>query len=189
MIKKLDKKKGKFSFSTHSKSGYENSPTPFDQIYSSAQISLSPPVSLSCEAPPCEKIMDYTHTIQIKQTRTIDSVEIINGEPVKGKKVVITGVIQLKLEYISCQDSSQKIYFSEWELPFNSLMLQSSYHNQQLFPDEFDLRNFMVYICLDYLKISKSTEHLFETTVSLFIWLQELNATHCLKDGRLNSDS
>lgn len=185
MIKKLGEKNGRFSFCSYLKNGYENFPAPFDQIYCSTQITLSHPVSLSTEAPPCEKIMDYTHTLKIEQTKTIDSVEMTNGEPTKGKKIVITGSIQLKLEYISCQDPSQKIYFSEWELPFNSIMLQATCHNPQLFPNAFDLRNYMVYICLEYLKISPKTERRFDTTVALLIWLQELNAAHCTKDGGL----
>lgn len=172
---KLNEKNDRFVFFTRAKSGYENPPSAYDSVYCSKQITLANAVSLTSQAPPCEKVLSNTHSLRIQHAKTIDSVEIIDGKPLKGKKLIVTGIIHIKIEYISCQDSSQKAYFYHWEQPFNAVLLPSPCDNNELFSMDFNLNHFMVYAYLEYLQIFCKTEYTLDTTIALGIWLQELN--------------
>jgi hypothetical protein len=188
MNRKLDETNERFIFCTQAKSGYENPLNPYDIVYTSAQITLARQLSLSEQAPPCEKIMSKAISLRIEHAKTIDSVEIIDGIPVKGKKLIVNGMIHIKLEYISCHDPSQRIFFQDWKLPFSSVLLESSCDTQSMFPCDFELSNYMVYACTEYFKISCKATDCLDATIALRIWLQELNSRPSSMDERKYSE-
>lgn len=171
----IDEKKDKFIFCTEAKSGYEHHPGPTDSIYCSTQTTLTHSLILNNQAPPCEKILSYTHSLRIQHAKAINSIEITDGRALKGKKLIITGIIKIKIEYLSCHDTSQKAYFYSWEHPFHAVLLHTLCDHHKLFSLDFNLEDFMVYGYIEYLHISCKTESSLETTVALRIWLQELS--------------
>ncbi|AHF08450.1 DUF3794 domain-containing protein [Desulfitobacterium metallireducens] len=182
MSKKMYEQNGKFVFCTQPKSGYEHHPNPSDSVYCSTQITLVNSISLPDQTPPCQKVVLYVHTLKIQCAKKIDSIEIIDGKQKKGKKLIITGLVHLNLEYITPNDPLQKIYCYNWEQPFDAVLPQSWCDNDQLFPCDFNLNEYMVYTYTEYLEISCKTETIFDTLIALRIWLQKIDSNHSLTD-------
>ncbi|MBM7556620.1 SPOCS domain-containing protein [Halanaerobacter jeridensis] len=153
------------------KQGDEKCPQPNDIIAYSTQIILDGQCSIPETKPDKEKIIATHHNIKVKKVETIDSSEVIDGNEIRGKKVIVAGIFNLGIEY-SAKTPDQRVHFFHCSFPFQAIVFQKVEGEERLFPVDFNLENYLVHVCVEDLQVEQIDERTIDRAVVLLIWLQ-----------------
>lgn len=137
-------------------------PKPGDVISFHTQIMLNGVLEIPFYKPPAEDVLNAIHEINVTKFTTIT----VKKPP--GMKVLVVGTFMFGVEYIA-KVEDQKVHFAHWELPFQALIKNN---DGSLLPLDFDIKNYIVHVCVEHLEFSEIDERTISKEIVLLIWLQ-----------------
>lgn len=145
-----------------SSSGYEVCPKSREEVVYFTQITDTGELDIPTQKPDVESIFDVIHEMEITELS-----EILVADSM-GKKVIVGGILMVGIEYIS-KTITQKVHFAHWNLDFKALVMQE---DDKLLPLDFNLNNYVVYVCVENLKVVKVDERTVRYSYVLLIWMK-----------------
>ncbi len=121
-----------------------------------------------------------TNTLKNFVVNNVEVIEVDLGDEVIRKKVVVSGTLNLGIEY-SADEPEQQIHFANFNIPFQGvigyrpcdpdtnrgLILDSDFP-----PDGFDIDNFNINLCLEHEQYHQLSPRDIKAVLVLLIWLE-----------------
>lgn len=149
----------------------EYCPAPGDKVDHYTQIVVSETCCIPEAKPDSTRLIGKVHHIQLCKVECIQSVELVHGQPKKGKKIVVSGQFEMGIEYIA-NGPDQKVHYFACSVPFTAIILNCCGGNLHLFSRCFSLRHYAVHACLEHLQVKRMSPRSFDYTAVLMLWMQ-----------------
>lgn len=116
-----------------------------------------------------------TNVIKNIIVNDVEVIEVDLGDGVIRKKVVVTGIIKLGIEY-SADMPEQQVHFAQFELPFQGVIgyRPCDNINRGLNDDSFKIDDYKIHVCLEHEQYHQLSPRDIQAVVVLLIWLEPI---------------
>lgn len=146
-------------------------PGPGDYVAYYTQEALNGFCVIPEPKPDAEKLVSAHCSVKINDIRVVDVTDFKDGHRVQGRKLIVSGIFRLGIEY-SADTPLQKVHFFHCDIPFNTIILRCVDGKEYPLPQDFCLDNYVVHVCLEHLQVEQVSARSFRKAVVLMIWVQ-----------------
>lgn len=143
-------------------------PSPDSELRHFKEVIICDTLEIPAEKPPKEHITNVTKDVMITDVQIID---VTLGDKVPRKKIAISGVIKLGIEYSALEDE-QQVHFFHACIPFQALIGERpcTSTNRGLLPDSFNPDDWILHVCVEHEQYHQLSPRLIKAVLVILVW-------------------